>query len=100
VSRDDKTRKRCRKARKLAEREAEARVEEERRLNPPAPTPINWARLYGTFATMSFRSHIKGGTRPFANFVLGPTVKASNPQELEAETERAFVEMTKKQMPS
>jgi len=100
MGRKDKSRRRARKERKLDEREAKARAEEERRLNPPPQEPINWARLYGTFATMSFRSHEKGGTRPFAGHVLGPHVVASTPEELREKTDEAHVEEALKQEPS
>jgi len=100
MSRKDKPRKRARKARKLAEHEAELRAEEERRLNPPPPTPINFSRLRQIFANMSFRSHEKGGTKPFADHVMGPNVKASTPEELVAATDEAHAEEALKQRPS
>ena len=100
MGRNDKSRKKARKARRQAEQEAQARAEEERRLHPPPPTPINYSRLRQIFANMSFRSHEKGGYKPFKDFVLGPLVEASTPDELEERTDEAFVEASKGQKPS
>jgi hypothetical protein len=92
TTRNDRTRRKARKARKLAEHEAEERAREERALLPP--TPINFSRLRQIFANMSFRSHVKGGTKPFKDFVLGPHVVAKNPTELVERTDEAFVDAT------
>ena len=98
MSRNDRARRKARKARKLAEQEAEERARAERALLPP--TPINFSRLRQLFASLSFRSHERGGYKPFAGYVLGPHVVASNPQELEEKTDEAHVEMALKQRPS
>jgi hypothetical protein len=47
-----------------------------------------------------FRSHEKGGTKPFKDCVLGPTVVASNPAELEAATNAFYAREALKQVPS
>jgi len=99
TNRNDKGRKKARKERKRSEREAQAKADEERRLHPPPPEPVNHSRLRQVFANMSFRSHIQGGTKPFADHVLGPTVKASTP-ELAERTDEAHVEEALKQTPS
>ena len=91
TKRHDRTRRKARKLRKRTEAVAREKIAEELRANP---TPINWARLYGTFSSMSFRSHEKGGTRPFAEHALGPHVVASNPTELVERTDEAHVEAT------
>ncbi len=100
MSRKDRSRKKARKARRLAEHEAELRAEDERRLNPPSPTPVNHSRLRQVFGNLSFRSHERGGTKPFSDRVLGPTVKASTPEELVERTDEAYVEEALKQKPS
>jgi hypothetical protein len=100
VSRDARARRKARKARVREEREAAQRAEEEHRLHPPAPTSINFSRLRQIFSTMSFRSHEKGGTRPFDGFVLGPNVRATTPEELAEKTDEAFVAEALKQKPS
>jgi len=91
-SRDNRTRKRGRKARKIrdedARRTADEAYAEERRLHP---TPVNESRIHQIFMNMSFRSHEKGGTKPFKNFAFGPTVEASTPQELEDATNEFYV---------
>ena len=100
MGRNDKGRKKARKERKRSKLEAQARADEERRLNPPPPEPVNHSRLRQVFATMSFRSHVKGGTRPFAGYVIGPRVVAKNPAELVDRTNEAHVEMTLSKTPS
>ena len=100
MGRNDKSRKKARKARKLDEREANARAEEEHRLHPPPPEPINHSRLRQLFSNMSFRSHEKGGTRLFKDHVLGPLVRGSTPEELEAATVEAHVLEALKRDPS
>jgi len=97
MSRNNKTRKRARKARKLREHEAQEKAAEDLRANP---SPINFSRLHQVFASMSFRSHIQGGTKPFADHVLGPTVNASTPEELAETTDEAYVDEAVKQRPS
>jgi len=89
--RNDTPRRRLRRERKLRELQVEERASEELRLNP---SPINWSRLYQTFASMSFRSNVRGGARPFEGFVLGPHVVASNPKELVEKTEEFSVVST------
>ena len=100
MSRNDKARKRGRKERKLREREASAKTEEEHRLHPPDLGPINHSRLRQLFSNMTFRSHEKGGTMPFKDFVFGPNVEAKTPQELVERTDAAHVEATLTQKPS
>jgi len=100
MSRNDRSRKKARKERKRTQLEARARAEVELRLSPPPPEPINHSRLRQLFSNMSFRSHEKGGTRLFKDHVLGPTVTASTPEELEAAMVEAFVDETLKQTPS
>ena len=97
MSRNEKARKRARKERKLRDAAAKEKAADELRANP---TPINHSRLRQVFATMSFRSHEKGGTKPFKDHVLGPTVKASTPEELVSKTDEASVDETLKQRPS
>ena len=98
MGRNDRSRRRARKERKLREQEAEERARAERALLPP--TPVNHSRIRQLFANLSFRSHEKGGFKPFADFVHGPTVVASTPEELEERTDEAFVEEAVKQKPS
>jgi hypothetical protein len=100
MGRKDRSRKRARKARVREEHEARAKAEEGLRLHPPPPEPVNHSRLRQVFATMSFRAHEKGGSRPFKDHVLGPTVKASTPEELAERTDEAYVGETLKQEPS
>ena len=92
MSRNDRSRRRARKARKIREVEARAKADEayaeQRRLHP---TPVNESRIHQIFMNMSFRSHEKGGTKPFKNFAFGPTVEASTPQELEDATNEFYV---------
>jgi len=95
--RRNKVRQKARRARKLRELEAQEKAAEELRANP---TPINHARLLQVFSTMSFRSHEKGGTKPFKGFVLGPHVEAKSPEELVERTDEAHVEQALKQQPS
>ena len=87
--RRNKVRQKARRARKREEQEAEEKAAEELRRNP---TPVNHSRLRQYFSTLSFRSNVRGGTRPFAGYVLGPNVVASNPKELEAEMNNVYVE--------
>jgi hypothetical protein len=94
TSRNSRSRRKARKERKLREREAELRAEEEHRLHPPDLGPINESRVRQIFGSTSFRSHEKGGSKPFADFARGPTVKATNPKELEERTAEAFVDAT------
>jgi hypothetical protein len=96
MTRDTKTRRRSRRARKLREQEAQEKAAEDLRANP---TPINFSRLFQTFSTMSFRSHVVGGTRPFADYVLGPHANASNPQELAERTDHEHVVQSLTQKP-
>jgi hypothetical protein len=103
MGRNDKGRKKARKERKrskLRDKEAQARADEERRLNPPPQEPINHSRLRQIFSTMSFRSHERGGTKPLADHVLGRNVKASTPEDLVEKTDEAFVDEALKQRPS
>ena len=96
MSRNNKTRKRARKARKLREHEAQEKAAEDLRANP---SPINFSRLHQVFASMSFHSRIQGGEalrRPRS----GPTVKASTPEELAERTDEAHVEEALKETPS
>lgn len=97
MSRKDKSRKKARKARKLVEQEARARVDEQERLNS---TPINHSRLRQLFSNMSFRSNVKGGTRPFKDYVIGPHVEASTPEDLVEKTDEFYVEQSLEQEPS
>ena len=102
MSRNDRARRLARKARRLREQEAQERAAQELRLNP---TPINHSRVRQLFSNMSFRSHEKGGSRPFKDYVVGPTVLASNPTELRARVEpekndESYVEEALKQTPS
>ena len=95
--RNDKSRKKLRKARKLRDEEAREKAAELRRLNP---TPINHSRLMQIFSNMSFRSHEKGGTKPFKDHVLGPNVVASTPEDMVERTDEAHVDDALKQKPS
>jgi hypothetical protein len=52
------------------------------------------------FLNLSFRSHEKGGTKPFKDYVFGPTVTASTPQELEDATNEYYAREALKQKPS
>jgi len=99
-SRKDRTRRLARKARRCEEREAADKAAEEQRLNPPPPAPINHTRLRQIFANLSFRSHEKGGTKLFKDYVLGATVRASTPEELEARTNEFWVDEALKEKPS
>jgi hypothetical protein len=94
ASRDNRSRKRARKARKLDDEEARKRADEayaeERRLHPTT----DFSQIRRILLTGSFRSHEKGGYQPFKNFAFGPSVKASNPEELEDATNEAYVEQT------
>ena len=101
MSRRDRRRRLARKKRKVREVEARAKADaeyaEQRRLNP---TPVNESRLRQIFLNLSFRSHEKGGTKPFEDYVFGPTVTASTPQELEEATNEFYVREALKQKPS
>jgi hypothetical protein len=100
MSRRDRRRRLARKERKV--RDAEARVKadeayaEERRLHPTT----DFSRIRRVFLNLSFRSHEKGGTKPFKDYVFGPTVTASTPQELEDGTNEYYVREALKQKPS
>jgi len=87
--RNDKPRRGSRRARKRARREAEERAAEEQRRNP---TPVNHSRLVQIFGNLSFRSHERGRTKPFEDFVIGPCVEASTPEELDAMMNDLYVE--------
>lgn len=91
TSRNDKTRRKARKLRKRTEAVASEKAADELRANP---TPINHSRLRQIFSNMSFRSHERGGTRPFADHVLGPQVEARTPEELVERTDEAHVDET------
>lgn len=41
---------------------------------------------------MTFRSHVKGGTRPFDDYVLGPNVDAKTPEELASKTDNLCID--------
>jgi hypothetical protein len=88
TTRNDRTRRKARKLRKRTEAVSKKEAADELRANP---TPINHSRLRQIFSTMSFRSHGKGGSRPFKDHVLGPLVRASTPEELEAAMVEAHV---------
>jgi hypothetical protein len=88
TNRNDRTRRKARKLRKRSEAVDREKAADELRANP---TPINHSRLRQVFSTMSFRSHVKGGTKPFADHVLGPQVQASTPEELVERTDEAHV---------
>lgn len=83
MSRNDRGRRKARRLRKLTDQAAHERVAEELRQNP---APINFSRLRQLFWNMSFRSNVKGGSRPFADLVIGPHVEASTPEELVVKT--------------
>ena len=91
TSRNDKTRRKARKLRKRTEAVASEKAADELRAKP---TPINHSRLRQIFSNMSFRSHERGGTRPFADHVLGPQVEARTPEELVERTDEAHVDET------
>lgn len=88
TSHKDRTRRLARRARRRGEREAEERAAEEVRANP---SPINHSRLFQIFSSLSFRSNVRGGTRPFANYVLGPLVEAKTSEELVEKTDDLYV---------
>jgi hypothetical protein len=88
TTRDDKTRRACRRARKRERREADERAVQEQCRNP---TPVNHSRLFQIFSSLSFRSHVRGGTRPFEGFVIGPCVVAATPAELDAKMNDLYV---------
>lgn len=86
---NDRSRRKARRLRKVAEEEARVKERADFQANPP---PINFSRLRQIFGNMSFRSHEKGGTKPFKDFVLGPHVVASTPEELVERTDEAHVD--------
>jgi len=100
MSRRDRARRRARKARKVRDEEARKKAdeayEEQRRLHPTT----DFSRIYRILLTGSFRSHEKGGCRPFKDHVLGPRVQATTPQELEDATNEFYVNEALKQKPS
>ena len=89
MSHKDRSRRLARRTRKREEQEAHEKAAVELRLNPP---PINFSRMFQTFSTMSFRSHVKGGTRLFQHYMLGPTVDAKTPEELVSETDNLCID--------
>jgi hypothetical protein len=91
TTRNDRTRRKARKLRKRTEAVTREKAADELRANP---TRVNHSRLLQVFATMSFRSHEKGGTKPFKDHVFGPTVTASTPEELVERTDEAHVDET------
>jgi hypothetical protein len=100
MSRRGRRRRLARKERKA--RDAEARVKadeayaEERRLHPTT----DFSRMRRVFLNLSFRSHEKRGTKPFKDYVFGPTVTASTPEELEEATNEYYAREALKQKPS
>jgi len=92
MSRDAKLRKRARKARNVRDEEAKKRADEaykeQRRTHPST----DFTRIHHVLLNGSFRSHEKGGYKPFKDYVPGPTVKASDPEELENATNEFYVD--------
>jgi len=92
MTRNKRTRRMARKERKATEVEVTAKADEayaeQRRIHPPT----DFSTIRRILLTATFRSHEKGGYQPFTNYVLGPTVKASNPEELENATNEFYVD--------
>jgi len=86
--RNDTTRRRLRRERKLRELQAGERAAEELRRNP---SPINHSRLRQIFSTLTFRSNVQGGTKLFEGYALGPHVIANNPAELVEKSDEFYV---------
>ena len=100
AKRNNRVRRLARKERKAKEVATRAKADEayaeERRLHPTT----DFSRIHQILLNGRFRSHEKGGTKPFKDCVLGPTVKASNPAELEAATNAFYAREALKQVPS
>ena len=100
MTRRDRKRRLARRERKLRDEEARKKADEadaeQRRLHPT--TDFSW--IHRVLLGGSFRSHEKGGYKPFEDYVLGPRVQASTPEELEERTTEFFVDEALKQTPS